>query len=284
MKLRRGICLMGLVTQLAACSPAALVNLLVPRSGYRLEQDLAYGPDPRQRLDLYLPDKPQAPAPVLLFFYGGSWQTGDKSLYRAFGQAFASQGIITAVADYRLYPQVRYPAFVEDGAQAFVWLKSHAPAYGGDPGRLFLAGHSAGAFIAVMLAADPRYLKAAGADLTSVRGVIGIAGPYDFLPLTDSALIALFGGANRLETQPIQHVDGPRPPMLLATGTDDTTVRPSNSSRMAAKLRAFGGIAEEKHYAGVGHIGILLSLVPGFRGRTALYRDMLAFIRGHGPG
>src|SRR3954469_20427644 len=168
----------GLVELAAACSPAAL-DLIVPRSGYHVQRDLAYGADPRQKLDLYVPDRLTGPAPVLLFFYGGSWQSGSKALYRALGQAFFSKGIITAVADYRLYPQVRYPGFVEDGAGAFAWLHQHAAAFGGDRDRLFLTGHSAGAYIAVMLAAEPHYLKAAGADAAWVRGVIGIAGPYD---------------------------------------------------------------------------------------------------------
>jgi acetyl esterase/lipase len=272
-----GVCL-GLLGLLTACSQAAL-NLVVPGGRYHVVRDLAYGSDPRQKLDLYVPDKLAGPAPVLLFFYGGSWTGGSKAIYPAFGQAFASKGIITAVADYRLYPQVRYPAFVEDGAHAFAWLRTHAAEYGGDPGRLFLAGHSAGAYIAVMLAADRSYLTAAGVDPTSIRGVIGIAGPYDFLPLRDDELIAIFGGANRPETQPIHYIDGVRPPMLLETGTKDTIVSPGNTSRLAARLRSLGSPVEERQYPGIGHIGIILSLVPGLRGRTHLYSDMLEFVR-----
>lgn len=269
--------LAGQVKRQVLSLPAALLDLLVPRRGCHALRDLTYGADPRHRLDIYIPDTLTAPAPVLLFFYGGGWQGGSKSRYRAFGQIFATQGIVTAVADYRLYPQVRYPAFVEDGALAFAWLQAHAASYGGDPGRLFLAGHSAGAYIAVMLAANPDYLKAAGA--APPRGVIGIAGPYDFLPLTDKNFIAIFGGANRPETQPIIYIDGARPPMLLATGTQDTTVLPGNTSRMTARLRSFGNVAEERQYPGIGHVGVLLSLLPFLRGRTSLYRDMLDFVR-----
>jgi acetyl esterase/lipase len=281
MGLRRTAFLLGLVELLAACSPAALLDLAVPRVGYHVERDLAYGADARQKLDLYVPDRLTAAAPVLLFFYGGSWKSGSKSLYRAFGQAFASQGMIVAVADYRLYPQVRYPAFLQDGALAFAWLHRHAAEHGGDPGRLFLAGHSAGAYIAVMLAADTSYLREVGAGPGQIRGVIGLAGPYDFLPLKDQDLIAIFGGDNRPQTQPIHHIAGPSPPMLLASGTDDGTVSPGNTSRLAAKLRSFGSVVEEKHYAGAGHIGLLLSLAPGFRGRTSLYQDMLKFVHTH---
>lgn len=263
---------------LSACSPALLLNLAVPRDGYRIERGLAYGSDPRQKLDLYVPDKLSAPAPVLLFFYGGSWESGSKSYYKALGQAFASKGIVVAVADYRVYPQVRYPAFVDDGAHAVTFLRAHVAAHGGDRARIFVSGHSAGAYIAMMLAADPRTLRAAGADVAAIAGVIGIAGPYDFLPLQDENLIAIFGGANRPETQPITYIDGKRPPMLLAYGMDDTTVLPRNTLSMAAKLRSFNSPVEVKSYAGVGHIGIILSLAPGFRGRTTLRQDILDFV------
>jgi len=272
--------LVGLV--LSACSPAALLNtLLVPNDGYTVKRDVAYGADPRQKLDIYVPDHLSAPAPVLVFFYGGSWQTGSKDIYKFFGQAFASKGIVTVVADYRLYPQVKFPLFVEDAANAFKFVHDEIPNYGGDPNRLFLAGHSAGAHIAVMLDSNLSYLKAAGADPAWVRGVIGIAGPYDFLPLTDPKLIDLFGGDRVAATQPITFIDGKRAPMLLAYGTDDKTVSPKNSTRMAAKLRSFGSEVEVKSYPGVGHIGIILSLAPGFRGNTTLREDITNFVMTH---
>jgi len=271
----------GAVAALVACAPAALFNLTVPRGGYRIEKDVAYGADPRQRLDLYIPDRVKAHAPVLLFFYGGSWQSGSKDLYLAFGQAFASEGVIVAIADYRVYPQVSYPLFLGDAASALAYVHANAARLGGDPARVFVAGHSAGAYNAVMLASDPRYLAAVHGDFGWIRGVIGIAGPYDFLPLEDKKLIALFGGADRIETQPIHYIDGKRPPMLLAAGLDDTTVRPANTERMAKRLRDAGGEAEVKLYPGVGHIGIILSIAEPFRGKAPLRADMLAFIAAH---
>ena len=269
---------------LAACSPISVLNLAVSRSGYHIVRDLAYGADPRQRLDLYVPDVPPKKMPVMLFFYGGSWESGTKNLYLALGQAFASKGIMVAVADYRVYPQVRYPAFLQDSAQAFAYVRTNAAGYGGDPARLFLAGHSAGAYNAMMLAADKSYLQEAGADVGQVCGVIGIAGPYNFLPLTDKNLITIFGGARRPETQPITYIDGKRPPMLLAAGTDDTTVSPRNSSDMAEKLKSFGSPVRLITYPGVGHIGIILSLAPGFRGRTSLRDDIIQFVESTAPG
>src|SRR6201999_1316412 len=147
-----------------------------------------------------------------LFFYGGSWQSGSKSIYPAFGQAFASQGIVTAVADYGLYPNVKYPAFIEDGAHAVSFLHAHAAEHSGDPARLFVSGHSAGAYIAAMLGVNPIYLSAVGGDASWIRAILGIAGPYDFLPLYDAAMIDIFGGARNMETQPIKYAANKAPP------------------------------------------------------------------------
>ena len=255
-----------------------LFNRTVPRSGYSVKADLAYGADPRQKLDLYIPDGLTRPAPVLLFFYGGSWQSGAKSIYRAFGQAFAAHGIVTAIADYRLYPQVKYPAFIEDGARALRFLHAHAGEAGGDIARIFVSGHSAGAYIAMMLAVNDKYLTDIHAEPSWIRGVIGIAGPYDFLPLHDPALIDMFGGDRIMSTQPIKYASRKTVPMLLAHGTADTTVGAGNSRRMAQRLREQGNQIELIQYDGVSHLGIIISLAHGFRGRTTLHADMLRFI------
>ena len=264
----------------SACSPA-LLNITVPRGGYQVHPDLVYGPAPREKLDIYVPDGLKTPAPVILFFYGGNWDSGSKDYYRAFGEAFTSEGFVVAIADYRLYPEVKYPSFLTDNAAAFRYVHDNAAKYGGDPGRVFLAGHSAGAYNAIMLVSDPRYLKEAGADISQVRGAIGLAGPYDFLPLLDPGLIAMFGGKDRKDTQPITYIDGKRPPMLLAAGTDDETVDPGNATRMAAKLSSFGSPVDVKMYPGLGHIGLILSLARPFRGRAPLREDMADFIRTH---
>ena len=277
----KALLLAGLFAFLSACSPVSALNLLVPRGGYEVQSGIAYGADPRQKLDVYVPQGLKGPAPVLLFFYGGSWSTGDRATYLAFGQAFATQGIVTVVADYRLYPQVKYPAFAQDAAGALAWVHANIAAHGGDPGRVFVSGHSAGAYNAVMLAAEPKFIEAAGGKLDWIRGVIGIAGPYDFLPLTEPNYIDMFHGANNADAMPINHVDGRRPPMLLAAGDADATVGPGNADRMAARLKAHGSPVKVIKYPGIGHIGIILSLAPGFRGRTTLRQDMLDFIHAH---
>ena len=270
--------LSGLLT-LASCSGADLLNAIVPHSGYTLHKDIAYGDNPRQKLDIYVPDGLDAPAPVIVFFYGGSWQNGDKKDYRFVGQAFASRGYVAVLANYRLYPEVSFPQFVRDGASAVTWTHEHIEHYQGDAKNLFLAGHSAGGYIAAMLAIDPHYLADAGGKRAWVRGAIGIAGPYDFLPMTDPKIIALFSTAKDVDTQPITFVKSGVPPMLLLTGDADVDVYPRNSQHLAAKLEKFRDPMTLKVYPGVAHIGIILSLADGFRNKSPALQDIDDFIR-----
>ena len=254
---------------------------MVPRTGYTVRRELAFGDGPRQALDLYVPDGLIAPAPVLLFFYGGGWQGGRRGDYLALGQVFASVGIVTAVADYRIYPDVKYPAFVEDAAAALTFLHAHVAEHGGDTSRIFVSGHSAGAYNAVMLASEPAFIEASGGKLDWIAGVIGIAGPYDFLPMEEKEYVDMFHGRNNMDSMPVNHITGPRPPMLLVTGDRDRTVHPRNTQSMAARLRAAGSPVAEIHYPGAGHVGIILSLLAPFRSLTPLRRDMLDFIHAH---
>jgi acetyl esterase/lipase len=262
-------------------SPFTAINLLVSRAGYRIHRGLAYGADPRHKLDVYVPSGLTGLAPVVLFFYGGGWQGGDRSDYLAFGQAFASAGMVAVVADYRLYPQVKYPGFVEDAAGALAFVRGHAARFGGDAGRIFLAGHSAGAYNAVMLASEPKFIAAKGGSLDWIRGVIGIAGPYNFLPMSDPVYVDMFHGTNNTDSMPVHHVDGPRPPMLLISGSSDDTVGLCNTNDMSERLKRFGSDVQVIFYKGVGHIGVILALVRGFRGIAPLRRDMIDFVRAH---
>ena len=256
-----------------------MVNALTPRSGYTVERDLSYGPNARQRLDLYVPDDAAEDAPVLVFFYGGNWQSGSKELYRFVGQAFASRGYVTAIPDYRLYPEVRYPTFIEDGALAINWLQAQ-PATAGAR-KLFVAGHSAGAYIAAMLALDRRWLDGASAQgCGRIAGMAGLAGPYDFLPLRDPTLMEVFGpGPASPDSQPINHVSAGDPPMLLATGTADSTVRPRNSIGLAERLTAAGATVELIEYPGLGHIQIVAALAAPLRFLAPVLDDVDTFLR-----
>ena len=262
-------------------SPAVLLNFTAPRWGYRVERAISYGPESRHRMDLYLPRRQASSAPAVLFFYGGGFISGHRREYRFVGQALASKGIIVGIADYGIFPEHRFPEFVEDGAKAAAFLHQKLPDRGGDPKRLFVAGHSAGAYIAIMLASNPHYLKAAGADLSCLAGAIGIAGPYDFLPITNPTRIEIFGGTDRVETQPIYFVDGKRPPMLLLTGDRDVNILPRNTRNMAARLREHGSEVEEIVYPGIDHFRIILGLAPLFRRVIPIRADIARFVRRH---
>ncbi|USI74858.1 alpha/beta hydrolase [Sphingomonas morindae] len=263
-----------------ACSPLTSFNALVPKDGggARVARAVGYGPSPRQRLDVYAPRaRCGRPRPVVVFFYGGSWNSGTRTGYGFVGQALAAQGFVAIVPDYRLVPEVRYPAFVEDGAAAVRWAVAHAADYCGDPRSVVLMGHSAGAYIAAMLAVDPRWL---GSDRAAVKGLVGLAGPYDFAPFDVEASRAAFGQApDPAATQPVTWAGAGDPPALLAYGSDDTVVQPRNSAALAARLRAGGVPTTERAYPGLGHVGILTALARPFRGRAPVLTDVAAFVR-----
>jgi acetyl esterase/lipase len=261
---------------LGGCSPAALLNTTVSRNGFLVEANIPYGPLPRQKLDFYKPETPRPDGKTVVFFYGGSWAQGEKGDYLFVAQALAARGIAVVVADYRLYPEVRFPAFIEDAALAVRWA---ADRVGTD--RLFLMGHSAGAQIALMLAANTPYLATAGVDRMKLRGVIGIAGPYDFLPLTSRRLQDIFGGAARPETQPITFAKAPLPPALFIHGTGDTIVKPGNSERLAAAWRAAGAPVELKLYPDVDHIDAVGAFADLLRARAPTLADVTSYIDTH---
>jgi acetyl esterase/lipase len=272
----------------AGCSPFPIVNALVPSDTYRAVRDIAYGGDARQKLDIYLPTAVPAgqAAPVIVFFYGGNWTEGKRGDYLFAGEAFASKGFVALIADYRLYPQVKFPDFIADSAAAFAWTRRNIAGYGGDPRRIFVSGHSAGAYNAAMLAYNPAYLKAAGEDVAEVKGFIGLAGPYDFLPLQSRSARAIFGYPDTSPaTQPITFVpDAPGgarpPPALLQTAPDDTVVNPGNSARLAAKLRAAGGAARELSYPGLDHPRLVGALAAPLRKHLGPVLDDIAeFVR-----
>lgn len=269
---------------ITACSPLAFFDAIGPRDdGGRLSlKNAAFGEHPRKRLDVFTPVAATGNAPVLVFFYGGSWKNGAKEDYAFVGQALAAQGFVTVLPDYRLYPEVKFPDFLDDGAEAIAWVEANIAAYGGDPRRIVLAGHSAGAYNAMMLALDPRYLRRAGVDPRAIRAVAGLSGPYDFLPLDAGTASEVFGAASdKAATQPITFA-GPRsPPAFLASGDGDTIVRPSNTRNLAARLRTAHVPVQERIYPGLDHSDTLLALSVTFRSKAPELAEMAAFLRQH---
>lgn len=244
----------------------------------QLTPSIAYAERSRHRLDVCRPRDAVA-APVIIFFYGGAWQSGYKELYRYVAKALARRGYVAVVPDYRIYPEVCYPDFLDDGALVVRWVKDNIARFGGDPDKLFLKGHSAGAHIAAMLSIDARWLGKVGLDpRRDIAGLIGIAGPYDLMPLRDEKLKVIFGGVNRPETQPIFHVAPGAPPALLMTGGRDRLVEPGNSVRLATRLVAAGNSATVLTYRRVGHFIIIAAVAPFLRFLVPVMRDVDAFI------
>jgi acetyl esterase/lipase len=264
---------------LAACA----AGIIASRARERGEPGgIAYGKSPRQRLDVYAPEsRTGTNHPVVVYFYGGGWQSGHRSESRGVAQALAARGIVTIAADYRIYPETVFPGFLDDPAAAVRWTRDHVRKFGGDPERIFVMGHSSGAHMAAMLATDPRYLAAQGMSNASLAGMIGLAGPYAAIPTSDPHIDEIFPAALRQRALPIAFVTGKKPPMLLAAGTDDTDVDPRNSDRFADALRAHGDAVELKKYPGFGHDTIVESFSAARDTVSPVLADVTAFIDAH---
>lgn len=250
----------------------------------RVAADQAYGTDLAQRADVYWPPAamaaPPAGWPLVVFFHGGSWVRGHRSEYRFVGQALASRGVIAVVADYRLYPQVRYPAFLHDAAQVTDWALTQAPAWGGDPRRLYLMGHSAGAYNAAMVAIDPRWLGAQGRSPRALAGWIGLAGPYDFLPIQDPEVQPVFHHPHSPpDSQVLFHDLRASPPAWLALAPQDPYVNPqANTLRLHARLRAAGVSSQLLSVPRASHISLVAMLSPLFQAWVPLLDAVMAFV------
>ncbi|MPQ58359.1 alpha/beta hydrolase [Duganella sp. FT27W] len=269
-----------LALSLAACSPLGTLNALTPASESERTESLAYGDHPRQILDVYRPLIAHGAAPVVVFFYGGNWVSGERADYAFIGRSLAAHGIVTVVADYRLYPQVRYPDFLKDAAQAVAWAKRHAAQYGGDPRRLFVMGHSAGAYNAAMVALDPRWLAAQDMTPADLRGWIGLAGPYDFLPVENTTTRPVFHFPDTPpDSQPVRHVSRQSPPALLIAARSDSLVNPQrNTGHLAQALRAQQVPVRELYYDRVSHTTLIASVAAPLRWLAPTLEDVAGYV------
>lgn len=273
-----------IVLLLAGCSPAAMVSMLTPTDDLLSVQDIAYGDHSRQRLDLYSPHRSDfKAAPVVVFFYGGAWVNGQRGDYLFAAEALVSRGYLVVIPDYRVYPEVRFPGFVNDGASATAWVLENVEIYGGDLRRVYLMGHSAGAHIAAMLTFDERFLRLVGHQPTELAGLIGLAGPYDFLPIESRTLQAIFGPPERYAlSQPVNFVDGNEPPTYLLHGENDRAVLPRNTQRLAAKIAESNGQVKTQIYEDLGHYRLVGALARPFRDWAPVLHDIGEFIDADG--
>lgn len=266
---------------LSGCSAAGALNALVPRDSYRGREGVAYGSDPRQQLDVYQPlagAATPAATPLVVFFYGGNWKGGERGDYRFIGEALASQGAVVVIPDYRLYPQVRYPDFLHDSAAAVRWAFMHARELGADPSNVVVMGHSAGAYNAAMLALDSRWL---GPQRERLAGFIGMAGPYDFLPIENPDTQRAFSWPGTpADSQPITHVNAKAPRTLLIAPEKDNLVNPQRSTvGLGERLRAAGVDTTVRVLPGVSHTTVIGAIARPLRGLAPVWPEVARFLR-----
>jgi acetyl esterase/lipase len=261
-----------------ACSPATLLGAIQPSAAGGEVRGVPYADGPRHTMDIYVPAEGRERPPVVVFFYGGGWTSGTRTSYRFLGRSLASCGVMTVIPDYRVWPETGFPGFLRDAAASVAAARTEAERRGGDVSRLYLMGHSAGAYIAMMLALDPTWLTGTGIDSRQAfAGVVGLSGPYDFLPLRDPVLQAIFADAGP-RTQPITFAANARQPMLLATGDKDTTVLPQNSIRLAERVRNAGVRVETKIYPGIAHVATIAAFAQPLRFLAPVRTDVCAFL------
>ena len=234
-----------------------------------------------QRLDVWAPaERATVGRPVLIFWYGGGWVHGDRRAYAFAARAFARAGFVVVVPDYRKVPDVRFPAFVQDGAQAVRWTRDHVAAFGGDPARIGVSGHSAGAYIAAMLTLDRRWLRAEGVDPAIIRAAAPMCGPYDFFPFDKKRSIDAFAGVkDGPMSQPIHFARADAPPMLLLTAGDDVQVGAHNAVNLTARLKTLGAPVRHRDYPGLSHENVVMALSVPFRGKAPVLAESVEFFR-----
>ena len=272
----------SVATLLSACSPIRVINALASDDTHRLQAGIAYGSHDRQLLDVYQQVNNAGRAPIVVFFYGGSWSSGERADYKFVGEALASRGIVAVVADYRLSPQVRYPAFVQDSALAVRWAREHASRFGADPARLMVMGHSAGGYNAAMLALDARWLAQVGMRPADLAGWIGIAGAYDFLPIGIPGVQVAFNWPDTpADSQPLFHASSQSPRALLLAARNDTLVQPQrNTVALAERLQRAGVPVQAELLDGVSHTTVIGAFARPLR-RLAPVLDRVAdFVQG----
>ncbi|MEP1231314.1 MAG: alpha/beta hydrolase, partial [Litorimonas sp.] len=229
---------------LAACAPVNVLNGITPSGSFSKTKNVSFGDASRQKMDIYIANEPRENSPVIMFVHGGSWDSGSKDIYKFLAEGFTQEGFDVVVPNYRLYPEVRYPTFIEDNALAVAQTAKRFPNR-----PIALMGHSAGGYNVLMLGLVPKYLEAVGVDRCSqIAGIAALSAPVGVVPLDSEPLITAFPDRFAKDDAPLNVVDGPAPQMFLANGQEDTTVYPDNAVALGKKITERGGAAQVKIY------------------------------------
>jgi acetyl esterase/lipase len=268
------------VASVSGCAGVEFFAANAPTTFSRVDRqvNLAYGTDPRQKLDVYVPRMADK-RPVVIFWYGGSWQEGNKSDYRFVGTALAKLGFVAVLPDYRLYPQVTFPLFDEDGARAIGWVEQHIQEFGGDPKRIVLMGHSAGGHTAAFLALNHAFLKQFDADPADIVGLIGLSGPYALVPDSDALRAAFAAPYSEKDWQPIRFADSRAPPTLLLHGLADKEVLPQETLELRDALSREHVRVEVHLFPHRGHSDTVAPFALILRWRTPVVDEVSTFVR-----
>ena len=280
----KALILIVILLALSACanSGTTLLNNFAKTNDYTKISNISYGAHPQNKLDIYNPSisaTKNSKNAVIVFFYGGCWgecTTLTKSDYLFVAQSLASRGFTTVIADFRQYPDVDFKGLMLDASNIIRWTSQNISKYGGDPNRIIVAGHSSGAHIASMLALNPRYLDSV--TRKSIRGFVGLAGPYDFLPLDEAYQRVLFDSSNNYaSSQPISFLSATAPPLLILHGGEDTTVGKHNAINLSKKAERLGVKHQLILYPAHDHVSILAALSRPLQGRSSVLKNIVSY-------
>ena len=275
------ILLFSTLLLLTSCASTGsyFVNIIAKLGDYQKVNGIHY--NDKNNLDIYIPDNAtdKNKVPVVIFFYGGCWGACQNTLkedYEFLADALTEKGYLVVIPDYQHYPKVNFQTIIDDAAHATQWVKDNISSYKGDDHNIFLMGHSAGAHLAIMLSVKQEYLNPA--TYTSIKGGIGLAGPYDFIPYTEPYLPGVFGPESEAAySQPVNFIQGDEPPLLLMYGEKDNTVKPKNIINLTRKIKEKKGRVKAVYYKNLGHIEILTGFTRPLR-KQNLVDDVDTFI------
>lgn len=265
---------------LSACDGLAVyaVNLPVKFEENQVSKNISYGRRAYQSADIYRSEICKKDCPVIVFFYGGGWVSGEKETYPFLARAFTDQGYVVVIPDYAKYPDVKFPEFIKDGAKALSFVEKNIAAYNGDPNNIIIAGHSAGAHLGAMLTYNPLYLQDEKFDHSRIKAFFGFSGPYAFTP-EEEPYIDIFGPPEKYPEMKVTNFVSENPiPAYLFNGVEDNVVPTKSMCKLAVSIHANNGSAVTKRYEDTDHIDMISAFSYTF-GREDIRKDVFQLLK-----